>query len=624
MARRSILQRFVRRTVRRIRSERARAREGRRHVRSADPGGPPDASPQSGPSGEGAADAAWMLRLSDAFVAGVAALDARFPRRVAASWAAPQVAWTQWLPWVALLVLGWCWWATASSTALARVAAIQTVEPYAFAVHDQLVRNFAFDGQFFQTVHKGYDDAWTWSGHRALTLIAAGWLYPLDPSAFGLSRMMVVAFLAGGVPAALLGRQVARGAPVGLWIGGLVYLGSPAVMALALQDYQDLAFATPALVFAWWAMGAPGRLWPVVGTFVAMAPREECIPMAVGIAVLAIPTARSGSVRWGRWVWNVVAAMAVAGVYVWWAETYFPVSGGGHDMPLENAVKGVTGGGARDIFLDGWSFWDEFYIDLLLPVGFVALLGIEGVLPAAALIILHMTVPVGHGVDRAWSGHAHHMAPAAAFLAIAGTLALGRLVRWTAPARGRFRGPVHLAWSVGLAAVVWTQWTPFAAEQNFRVTASVEVPEWVHPAWRLARKLPADAIPIASKDVSPAISSFARSYTYDGSLRSKAKMEGLSAGTHMIVDTRQDLVAQWAMAMPQAQVVARDDPFVLVTWEPGSLDRRWSKMRTAKLSRPPPYVGRYHTPEQIPGVGPRASGQKLHGIVPRIRLPWAK
>jgi len=527
-----------------------------------------------------------------------------------------------WLPWVAVLGLAWVWWATASSTAIARVAALQTVEANAFAVHDQLVRNFAFEGQFFQTIHKGYDDAWTWSGHRALTLIAAGWAYSMEPSAFGLSRMMVLAYLLGVVPAALLGRRITRGEGIGLWVGAVTYLGSPVLMALSLQDYQDLCFAAPALVFCWWAMTARGFWWAPIGTFVGMAPREETIPMAVGLAVLAVPMALSGKVRWKRWVWNVVAAIAVALVYLWWAETWYPVSGGGHDMPLENAVRGVTGGAARDIFLDGWGFLEEFYLDLLLPFGLVALLGVEGLVPACALVFLHMTVPVGHGVDRAWSGHAHHMAPAAGLMAIACSLAFGRLIRWTSPSVHRRRVAVHLAWGVALAVLAWQGWKPFAEEQNFRVTASVLAPEWVHPAWRLAKKLPADARPIASKDLSPTISNFSVSYTFDGSLRSKAKMEGLAAGTHMLVDTRQNAVVSWAMNMPGATVVARDDPFALVSWTPGSLDTQWAKMRKAQIPRPPPYVGRYNIPTHIPGVGPRVGGQKLTGVVPRIRLPW--
>ncbi len=546
------------------------------------------------------------------------------PQADASAWSRMPSRWPRWLPWLGILALAWAWWATASSTAIARVAALQTVEPYAFAVHDQLVRNFSATGEFFQTVHKGYDNAWTWSGHRALTLIGAGWLYQLDPSAFGLSRFMVGAFLLGVVPAALIGRRVTRGAPVGLWLGALAYLGSPTLMALSLQDYQDLCMAAPALVFCWWAMGARRFWWAPLGTFIGMAPREECIPMVVGVAVLSIPVALSGRVRWGRWVWNVLAAVAVAATYVWWAETYFPVATSGHDMPLENAVKGFTGGTNRDIFLDGWTFLQDFYVDLLLPFGFVALLGVEGLLPAAGLVLLHMTVPVGHGVDRSWSGHAHHMAPAVAFISISVTLAVGRLLRWTSPRQRNRRLAWHWGCALLLTVVAWNGWQPFAESQNFRITSRVRTPEWVHPAWRLARKVPADGVPIASKDVSPAISSFAESYTYDGSLPSKAKMEGLAAGTHMIVDTRLKVVQQWAMAMDGAKLVARDEPFVLIAWNPGSLDTKWSRMRDARMARPPPYSGGYNVPSQIPGVPPKVGGQKIEGIVPRLRLPWMK
>ena len=173
-----------------------------------------------------------------------------------------------------------------------------------------------------------------------------------------------------------------------------------------------------------------------------------------------------------------------------------------------------------------------------------------------------------------------------------------------------------------LTLVAWKGWKPFAEEQNFRITPVVKTPAWVHPAWRLARKLPSDAVPIASKDVSPAISSFSKSYTYDGSLRSKASMEGLSVGTHMIVDTRLKVASQWALEMNGAKVVARDDPFMLVSWDPGSLDTKWSRMKDARMARPPPYSGRYRVPSQIPGVAPRVGGQKLEVMAPRLRLPW--
>ena len=96
----------------------------------------------------------------------------RQPQRLPAV-ARRRVKWSKVAAWGFVALLAWLWWTTAASTSHARIAALQTVEPYAFSVHEQLVRNFGIEGRFFQTIHKGYDDAWTWSGHRALTLIAS-------------------------------------------------------------------------------------------------------------------------------------------------------------------------------------------------------------------------------------------------------------------------------------------------------------------------------------------------------------------------------------------------------------------------------------------------------------------
>ena len=62
---------------------------------------------------------------------------------------------------------------------------MQVVEPYAFAVYHQIVHNLAISGEFVQTIHQGYDDSWTWSGHRAPALFVVAPLYRLDPSTTG-------------------------------------------------------------------------------------------------------------------------------------------------------------------------------------------------------------------------------------------------------------------------------------------------------------------------------------------------------------------------------------------------------------------------------------------------------
>ena len=528
---------------------------------------------------------------------------------------------------VFVAALSWLWWCTASSTSIALISSLFTVEPYAFAVHEQLIANFHETGRFFQTVHKGYDDAWTWSGHRALTLPLAGLLYGLSPSPFGLARLLVAATLLGVVPAALLGRRAA-GSDFGAAAGALAYLGAPPVMAMALQGYQDLAFAVPALVFAWWAMGSRWWLVAMVGVVVAMAPREECVPMAVGIAGLALPWAPGPPgrpwwrrLRWVRWLGNIVGAAALAGAYVSWAQATHPISGGGHDMPLENALRSILSGD-RAVFLDGWPWRWSFYGLLAVPLGGLLLLGGEALLPAVALVVLHMTVPVGHGVDRSWSGHAHHMAPAAAFAALAGTLGAGRLLRLVLPRRGPARALVGLVVVGGLLAVCARSWGPWADEQNLVVATVPTNPTWVHPAWTLAEKIPADAVPVATKDTSLVVSRWSRSYTADGSLATKAAQQGLAAATHMIVDERQTTLLAWAKAMPGATVVARVAPFVLIGWEPGP-DPRWSEMRGARITRPPPYTGSHRRRQDIPGVPPHAGGQSPTGPVPRLQAPWS-
>ena len=80
------------------------------------------------------------------------------------------------------------------------------------AVHEQLLR--CETGSWFQSVHRGYDDAWTWSGHRALTLPLSGWLYGWKPSALWLSQILT--WCDFGIPAGFMG-QTARSISLGIF-----------------------------------------------------------------------------------------------------------------------------------------------------------------------------------------------------------------------------------------------------------------------------------------------------------------------------------------------------------------------------------------------------------------------
>jgi hypothetical protein len=524
---------------------------------------------------------------------------------------------------VVLLVAGMYFWGTAVSTAWARLASLQTIEPYAFAVHEQLLFNFAAEHDFFQTIHKGYDDTWTWSGHRALTLPMTGLLYGLAPRPLWLAQIMLTGVLLGVIPAALLGMRATRSG-LGLAWGGLVYLGAPVTMVMATQDYQDLVYALPFLVFAIWAMGS-GRWWlTLIGAVVAIMPREECVPMAVAIAALCPPWDREqGRPRWRLWLLNIAIALAVAGTFTWWSERYFPLASSGHDMPLSSAVKGITGQtGGGVIFLEGWLYLEQFYSLLWIPLGFLVLAAPNTALPGAALILLHMTVPEGHGVDRSWSGHCHHMAPAAAFLLSAMIEGGGRLLRLIAGGEGAGRVPRSVL-AVGLAAglLAWSgrTWQDWSVYYNLVTGFSAQTPAWEHPVWSLVRQLPDDAIPIASKDASIAISNRARSYTYDESLGQKAPHAGLAAGTHLIADSRKYELVSWGMAMPGAEVVAEAAPFILITWQADGIDEGADRQR--RIPRGQPWTGPYRKVYQIPGVAPHEQRiQVMPGSFPVIRL----
>jgi len=480
-------------------------------------------------------------------------------------------------------------WGTAASTSWARISVLRTVEPYALAVHEQLVRNFAADGHFHQTVHRGYDDAWTWSGHRAVTLVTTSWLYPFHPSPHWLSRIMILAVLLGAIPAALLGRR-AMDSGWGLAVGASIYLGSPVVMALALQDYQDLVFALPALTFALWAFGSRRLWWTPVAAFVGLMPREECVPLVVLAAMVVIPPRLAGR-RWKRWLLNVAVAALVAGSYTAYVMSRHPVSmmgevGGGHDTPAVNAtltaVQAVFTGA-----LPGLEGDNTFYGLMFAPLGLLALASPLTILPGLALILVHMTVPEGHGVDRLWGGHSHHMAPAMAFVIVAAIQGAGRILRAMISARWRQRwaeagGRRQLlarmaprtAAAVAVVVAGACLWWYGGFSQWFNLVDAwwPRRPEHEHPAWALARKLPEDAVPAVFLDASITVSNRQRSYTYEESLLDKVPMQGLGAATHMIVDRRNSSALAWGIAMPRVEVVAEIEDYTLLTWAPGGPD----------------------------------------------------
>ena len=524
------------------------------------------------------------------------------------------------LPYLLSFVLMWLFWTTAFSTSWARISALQTIEPYAFAVQEQLLANFSQTGSFFQTIHRGYDDAWTWSGHRALTLPIVGYIYAYFPSPLGLSGIMISWFVLGAIGAGQIGRNHLE-SHWGYFWGSAVYLLAPASMALALQDYQDLCLALPCLVFAWFLFERGHWFLSTLGTLLAIAPREETIPMAIFCAVMAIPWKRDEAYkkiwRWKAHLVTIVISLAVVGFYVWYAQKYYPLDAGGHDMPLENAVSSF---GHERLFLEGWVYQTRFYALVFVPLGMLAYLAPLVGLPAIALCLFHMSVPDGHGVDRSWSGHAHHMAPALAFSVLATIIGGSRLMRGLRFSRfGAWKEILPSAVMIG--AISWSiwWWQEWAAYYNLIVTHEITEPEFEHPAWKLKAQLPDDAIVVVNKNTALLVSDQLRSYTLDESLYGKERHKGLGAATHAIVDSRRTDCMAHLKLMDGFEVLATESPFVLVGWKKGAMDRMVRQKTRFKTYNA--YVGDYRKASDIDGVPPRETKiPALMGSFPVINL----
>lgn len=524
---------------------------------------------------------------------------------------------------VALGVLGLLWWSTAASTSVARIAALQVVEGYAFGVYHQVVHNLAFDGQVSQTIHQGYDDSWTWSGHRAPILLPVAWLYRLAPTVYGLAQIQLLLVLLGALPAAALGHRVARH-PLGALAGGGLYLLSPPLLALALQDYQDLVMAIPCTVFAVWAFHARAPWLAPLALVVGLLPREETVPVVLAVAALTWPVRLSADqpLRWRRWLWNIGWAAGLVAGYLWWVETAFPTDETQYRTPLVSVLENL--GRTGFVHLDGWPFWGRFYVWLVLPLGALAALSPNLLLPALGLIAFHMALPNGHAIDRSWSGHCHHLAPAVGLLVAAAVEGSGRLLQLVQRVeRPPLRHGLTAALVVALLGLAGHRFAAHAADQNMRVTLLPTSPAWVHPAWGLIEQVPRDARVAVPRDLAILASDRKGALSYDGSLDSKEREKGLAAVTFAVIDARQaeGRVAGWVRRMPQAELVDEAGPFALWTWPEADTDPSWEALRDARIRKEQPWLHPYQRRQDIPGVPPFEPPQSGKGPVPRIKVP---
>ncbi len=462
--------------------------------------------------------------------------------------------WRARIHWLIPMVAAWVWFCTLSVRSEAQVAGLQNVENYALAVFCQLFYNFSEHGVWAQTIHFGYVDSWMWSGHRVGILPLVGWLYGLDPDPIWLCRMQILAVSLGAIPAYGLGR-IAIG---GIWggVAGLVlYLGYPPLVAITLQDYQDLVVGMPLLLLAVWQSRRKSTMGFAIAALLACMAREELIPMVVLIG-LAVPGSFRQRISWA--IRGALVAAAYGGV-LWILGQSFS----GYDNPMMSHT-----GDLFEQWPPQWSRSPEearnFYLPFLQPLHFLAFLNPLALLPAFGGMFFHLTAPGHGGVDAHWRGHIHHMAPVALFLVVATIDGVGLLVRASRRAL-RWRRPLLILTGLGAAGVTIALARPWMSFLDLQPRLWPSDPAVEHaPEWALAAQIPAEAVAATDTWASLTIANRRKAYTYDESLRDKLPGAGVEALDWILV-RRADPV--WLRAATRAQgatIVDETEDYVLV------------------------------------------------------------
>ncbi len=448
-----------------------------------------------------------------------------------------------------------------SHEAARRILALQTVENYGFAVFNQLLWNFSQSGSFAQTIHRGYVDSWMWSGHKAALLPLVGYLYGLRPGPVWLAQIQIGAVALGALPAYALGRWILGGLCGGL-LGLTFYFAYPPLYYMALSDYQDIVLAIPALMLAlYWS-----RRKSVVGfglsALIACAAREEIalMVMLLGFGVSGGWRVRLkyGAIGFG------VAAVYLATVYgVFHQEMHYESSA---QTQLAAMLAHLP---ALPPILYDKAAAARFYAGFVLPVQWLALASPLTLLPAAGALAVHLFVNPGNGVDRVWAvqAHIHHLAPLVP-LVVAGSLEAAGWVRSRIGRLGRVSRPLET-----LAAVLLVGWAvagtvPAWKALGLHVQTDLETRAYpVHPAWKLARLVPAGSTVATDTFASLAISSRSNAYTYDESLAEKVNNgDPLMHLDAILVNRKDKYWVDRAMAREGARVVGARGDYVLIVW----------------------------------------------------------
>jgi uncharacterized membrane protein len=440
--------------------------------------------------------------------------------------------------WLIPAVAAWMWFCTVANRSAEQVMSLDNVEGYALAVFTQLFWIWNEHGEWAQTIHYGYVDSWMWSGHRVGWLPMVGWMFGMNPDPVWLCRIQIGAVALGAFPAFGLGRLLVGGIWGGL-AGLVLYLGFPPLSAIALQDYQDLVLAIPFLLLTIYLARLRMPIPFAVAALCACMVREEVIPMVVLVG-LGVP----GSWRQRlAWVSRAGVVAVVYGAIIWWLGRDFS----GYDNPMLSHTGDML---VRwpPVFSRSMDDLQNFYLNFLKPVQFLALLSPLTVLPAAGALFFHLTAPTHGGVDVTWGGHIHHMAPVVAFVVAASIDGLGRLVRFSGRL-GRLRTPILI---LGAGAGLWATITlasPWMRFLHLSPAVTLTTPGEAAPEWALIDKLPKDARVATDTRMSLVIARRRYAYTYDESLPEKRPNEGLDAVDYILVRKRD---RDWVALIEQA------------------------------------------------------------------------
>ena len=171
---------------------------------------------------------------------------------------------------------------------------------------------------------------------------------------------------------------------------------------------------------------------------------------------------------------------------------------------------------------------------IVTAIGFLAFLSPLTLLPGIGALFFHLTAPAHGGVDTAWSGHIHHMAPIVGFVIAATIQGAGQLVRWSNHLRIAQRPVLVVGALAGLGATIALA-KPWMGYLELKPALSLKVPTEIAPEWKMIAAIPDDASVATDTHASLIIANRKHAYTYDESLADKRPGEGLNALDFILV-----------------------------------------------------------------------------------------